>query len=79
MRADSLTDEEKRRLFWRGAMRLGFGVAQTTGATVALYLLISIGPEKPTLVVTAITFAFTIASRIIFRRDTVPTIKPSER
>ncbi len=53
-----------------GLLRMGLGLAQVMGATVAFYLLLTTGMTNLTVWATTATLFFLILSRMIFsRRD----------
>lgn len=56
---------QERRIAWR---RLILGQLQIAGATCTLVLLLKVGVQRSTLWAAAISAAFTITSRVMFRR-----------
>ncbi len=53
-----------------GLLRIGLGLAQVMGATIAIYLLLTTGMANLTVWASTATLFFLILSRLIFaRRD----------
>lgn len=49
-------------------LRIGMGLAQIMGATVALYFLLATGTTEMTLWATAVTIFFLVVSRVVNAR-----------
>lgn len=72
----ALPEDEKERILKRSFVRLVFGVLQISGATGAMYLLFTIGPEPATLIMTGATLTTSLLSRVVFRKDAPPRKEP---